>query len=206
MKRTLAVYAVLLVVALIAAYLSWTAKQEPGETQTIVVMHAELEEIERVLYDAEDLDLELRRQEDDAGAFVWVRSVKLVEAKPEKPAKPPTGTATGTGTGTDEAPETEAETPEGKTDAVPDDLTEAAEMLAEAGATEDAAEPEKVEEIKEFKAGESFSAVESVKAARRANRAKSCSKRWRLCVRSVFWRMCPRRSSRSSVLSSRRRC
>jgi len=168
MRRTLVAYAVLLVAVLVAAYVSWTAEQKPGEKSAIVVMHAEIDEIERVLYDGEDLDLELRRQKDDAGAFVWVKSVKLIEKKVEEPPKPPPGTGTGTETGTDAGQETKAEA--GKTDAVPDDLTEAAEMLAKAGAESEPVEPEMVEEIKEFKAGESgdelFEALSPLRAKR----------------------------------------
>jgi hypothetical protein len=166
MRRTLLVYAVLLIAVLVASYLSWTAKQEPGEKQAIVIMHAETDEIERVLYDAEDLDLDLERQKDDAGAFVWVKSVKLVAKKVEPLPKPEPGT--GTGTGTDTAQGTEAEA--GGTDTVPDDLTEAAEMLAEAAAESEAPEPEKVEESKEFKAGDSgdklFEALSPLRAKR----------------------------------------
>lgn len=85
MKRSILLYAVVLVASLGGAYQVWTAPPEPTDPTAITVLDGKADDLESVHYVSDTLDLVITMHEDDLGRYGWVRAQPLGEA-PEEPA------------------------------------------------------------------------------------------------------------------------
>lgn len=72
MKRTLIIYASVLLVALVLAYRSWTHEGDVDLSKAIVVLPGEPEDLEGIDYSSDKVDVSLDVLEDAAGKYVWV--------------------------------------------------------------------------------------------------------------------------------------
>lgn len=88
MKKTLAIYALLLVTSLVFAYRSWTAEEGPDLAEAVVVLQISADDLVGVRYDSEKIDVALEVREDDAGRFVWVNAQPKAVAEAEQPEQP----------------------------------------------------------------------------------------------------------------------
>lgn len=84
MKRTAIMYSILLVVALGAAWVSWT--WEDDESRQTGVLLADLDEKswQEIRYEEKDYRVVLTRKNDDAGEYVWVESLRETEGEESK--------------------------------------------------------------------------------------------------------------------------
>lgn len=89
MKRSILLYAVVLVASLGGAYQVWTAPPEPDDPTAIKVLDGKADELESVHYVSDELDLVITMYEDELGRYGWVRAQPLVEAPEEPPADDP---------------------------------------------------------------------------------------------------------------------
>lgn len=76
MSRSVFVYATLLVVALVGAYLSWTHEAEPRLKDGVVVLDASEADLREVRYTAKDFSVSLTRKSDAFGEYAWVETVR----------------------------------------------------------------------------------------------------------------------------------
>jgi hypothetical protein len=89
MRRQVIVYGVLLACALGGAYRVWTAPGEVETGESVVVLAGEADELERVHYRSEKLDLVVEMKTDALGRYGWVRAEPLsTEPEPAEPAEP----------------------------------------------------------------------------------------------------------------------
>ena len=148
MSRTVTVYGATLVALLVGSYLSWTSEDTGDDEGGVTILNAEPEDIERIVYRSEKLDLDIDVQSDDAGRFLWTKSVQRREKRSNKD-KPDDGHGHGDGHGHD-APKKDGAKKDGpKKDGAKKD----GEADAEATPTEEPAPEIEVIE-KTFKAGE----------------------------------------------------
>ncbi len=82
MNRTITIYGVLLCAALVASYFSWTAEDTGEPAEGVVLVAAEVDDVEGISWSSEKLQVELEVRSDTHGEYLWV---DLVEIK-EKPA------------------------------------------------------------------------------------------------------------------------
>ncbi len=88
MSKTVAIYSALLVVALLAAYLSWTAEEEPevDSRNKVVLVDKTAEELESITYEEDGFSVTLEPRKDAHGEYVWADTKRL---KTPEPAKDP---------------------------------------------------------------------------------------------------------------------
>lgn len=88
MRKTVAIYGVALVVALVGAYLSWTgdSDDESESDRGVTIVAADRDELESVTYEEESLEVTLEPREDEAGTYVWARTERTKRAAPKRPA------------------------------------------------------------------------------------------------------------------------
>ncbi len=122
------IYAALLLVALVAAYLTWT-HEPPGGKGDVLVVDASAEQLQSVVYEEEEHTVRVTRREGGDDGICWGDTRKLKDA-PRVPDKVPPVL--------DRESETEAET---ETESESESETE----------PEPEPEPEKIEEIKSFR-------------------------------------------------------
>ncbi|MDP7114245.1 MAG: DUF4340 domain-containing protein [Myxococcota bacterium] len=116
------IYAALLLVALVAAYMSWT-HEPPGGKGDVVVIDADARQLQAVVYEEEDHTVRVTRREGGDDGICWGDTRKLSVA-PRTPDKVPP-VLNPEGEGDDDSAEPASEEPE--------------------------EEPEKIEEIKSFR-------------------------------------------------------
>lgn len=79
------IYGALLSASLVGAYLTWTSDAEPEAGEVVVVLDAEAEQIEKIVYSSEALDMTITQRSDAAGAYVWVESTQRKEKREGPP-------------------------------------------------------------------------------------------------------------------------
>jgi hypothetical protein len=80
-------YGVALVVALVAAYLSWTYESEADleSKDAVVIVDAKPEKLAAVVYEEDDLTVRLEPREDDHGEYVWAETSRTKASEPKAP-------------------------------------------------------------------------------------------------------------------------
>ena len=97
MKRSILVYGLLLSASLFGAWRVWTSPAEVDRGENVVVLSGAADELERVHYHSDKLDLVIEMRTDELGRYGWVRAEPLgtdtaaaePEAEPENPHAPP---------------------------------------------------------------------------------------------------------------------
>lgn len=82
--RAAMVYGVTLGVLLVGSYLSWTREDAAAEAAAVIVMDAESDDISKIVYTSEKLDLELDTRRDDLGTYLWVHATERKEEKKQR--------------------------------------------------------------------------------------------------------------------------
>lgn len=85
MRRQVIVYGALLALALGGAYRVWTSPSEVDSGQSVTVLSGAAEELERVHYRSDKLDLRIDMKTDELGRYGWVRA----ESQAAPDAEPP---------------------------------------------------------------------------------------------------------------------
>jgi hypothetical protein len=82
--RNVAVLSVSLVVALTAAYLTWTRDEEEPSDEAVAIYDARAADITKVKWKSETLDVTIEKRKDARGEYFWVDSTetKIKKAKP----------------------------------------------------------------------------------------------------------------------------
>jgi hypothetical protein len=89
MRRAIVIYAGLLLVALGAAYHTWTHEDELALSDAVVIVPGEPNALESVAYKSKELELTITLREDERGRYAWVRAVPLeIEVDPDAPPNP----------------------------------------------------------------------------------------------------------------------
>lgn len=89
MQRSTIVYAVLFVVAMIGAYVSWTHEPATEADGGVVLIDAKPEQMASIRYETKELDATLEIKEDELGRYLWVTTERRVEkVKPPSPRDP----------------------------------------------------------------------------------------------------------------------
>lgn len=93
MKTSTMVYAALFCAAMIASYLTWTkAPEEVDEDGGIVLIDAKPEDIAKIEYTSEKVDVTFDQKTDDLGQYLWVSTTRRVSSKkPKNPHDPHAG-------------------------------------------------------------------------------------------------------------------
>lgn len=93
MKRQILLYGLLLCGSLYGAYHVWTSPAEGDLGENVVVLAGAADELERVHYSSDKLDLTIDMKSDELGRYGWVRaepkSAEEVEPEPDNPHAPP---------------------------------------------------------------------------------------------------------------------
>lgn len=89
MKKTLIIYALLLVTSLGFAYRSWTAEQGPDLSESVVILQLAQDDLTGVRYDSAKIDVALEVRDDEAGRYVWVNAKPKAEEPEAEPADAP---------------------------------------------------------------------------------------------------------------------
>ncbi|MBK8240400.1 MAG: DUF4340 domain-containing protein [Deltaproteobacteria bacterium] len=97
MKRSILVYGLLLSASLFGAWRVWTSPAEVDLGENVVVLSGAADELERVHYHSDKLDLVIEMRTDELGRYGWVRAEPIgtdtavvePEAEPENPHAPP---------------------------------------------------------------------------------------------------------------------
>jgi hypothetical protein len=89
MNRSVLVYAVALVLALTGAYWTWTHEEAPDLGESIVVLPGEPDELQRVSFTSDELELGLTRYQDDHGEYTWAEVAPVESEAQEAPEDPP---------------------------------------------------------------------------------------------------------------------
>ena len=76
MNKQVIVLGVGLGAALVASYLTWTGEEGTDEDDTIVMLDADVEDIEEVRWDSEKLDVVIVGRTDDRGDYLWVTTTE----------------------------------------------------------------------------------------------------------------------------------
>ncbi len=84
MSKQVIVLGVCLGAALVCSYLSWTSEEGTDEDDTIVMLDADLEDIEKVTWDSEKLDVVLVGKSDERGDYLWVTTTERKRVPKEK--------------------------------------------------------------------------------------------------------------------------
>lgn len=74
--RSVIVYALLFVAACAAAWLSWTRDVEQSEAEGVVLLQAAPEDVEKVTFESEEIDVTLTRRSDERGDYVWAETTR----------------------------------------------------------------------------------------------------------------------------------
>ncbi len=132
-KARVLVYGGLLVVALIASYLTWTHEPPGGKGDVLIIGAGQ--GVQQVVYEEEELRVQVQSRTSDQGEFCWGDTRKTRNA-PRKPPTPPK--------------------PEEDADAAADDDSAEGESAAE---PVEEPEPEKISEEKSFRGNETCDRV-----------------------------------------------
>ncbi|MBX7082617.1 MAG: DUF4340 domain-containing protein [Nannocystaceae bacterium] len=93
MKRSVTIYALLLLLALGGAYRVWTSPEEADTGESVTVLAGAADDLEKVHYHSEKLDLVIELRKDELGRYGWVRAETLgtepAVEEPENPHAPP---------------------------------------------------------------------------------------------------------------------
>lgn len=94
MNRTVIIYASLLVVSLIGAYVSWTHEEDPRVKDGIVVLDISPDDLTEIKYSNEGFKVDITKKRDALGEYIWVDSVReeainKPSANPHAPPTPP---------------------------------------------------------------------------------------------------------------------
>ena len=95
MKRTVIIYAVLLLAALVFAYNTWTHEGDADLSEATVVLAGDPDGLEGVDFKSDKVEVTVDVREDDLGSYVWVRVVpqdtgeEETKAEPANPHAPP---------------------------------------------------------------------------------------------------------------------
>jgi len=81
MSRTVTIYGAALVALLVGSYLSWTSEDASDDADGVTILDVDPEDVERIVYRSEKLDLDLAVQSDDRGRYMWATSVQRKEKK-----------------------------------------------------------------------------------------------------------------------------
>ena len=89
MNRGVLVYSLLLVAAMGGAYAVWTTPNSGVQSDGVTLISGVMDELQRLHYHTEKLDVVLERRTDDRGAFGWVRveSASTVVSGVDSPAE-----------------------------------------------------------------------------------------------------------------------
>jgi hypothetical protein len=72
MNKSVWILSGLLGASMVASYLSWTSEEGTDDDDSIVMLDAAPEQLERVTYTSEKLDVELEQRSDALGDYLWV--------------------------------------------------------------------------------------------------------------------------------------
>ena len=87
MRRQVITYGVLLVLALGGAYRVWTSPGEVDPGENVTVLAGDADELERVRYHSDKVDLVIEMRKDDLGRYGWVRAESTAPAEAEAEAE-----------------------------------------------------------------------------------------------------------------------
>jgi hypothetical protein len=76
MNRLVGVYSLLLLAALVGAFLSWTREPEEKQNSAVVLFDAVQADLARVEFESERLVASIETMSDDRGGYLWVRTEK----------------------------------------------------------------------------------------------------------------------------------
>jgi hypothetical protein len=86
--RNVVVLSVSLVVALTAAYMTWTREETEVSDEAVAIYDAREADVSRVVYRSEKADVTIERRSDARGEYFWVESTER-KTKPRKPKSDP---------------------------------------------------------------------------------------------------------------------
>ncbi len=86
--RNVVVLSVSLVVALTAAYMTWTREEEEVSDEAVAVFDAREGDVSKVAYTSEKVDVVIEKRTDERGDYYWVDSTER-KVKPKKPKGDP---------------------------------------------------------------------------------------------------------------------
>ena len=84
MSRAILSYSAVLTASLVASYWAWTREAPADEDETVTVVDIEADELERIEYRSDDLDLDVVTRSDTRGSYLWVTATERKE-KRDKP-------------------------------------------------------------------------------------------------------------------------
>ena len=79
MSKQAIILAGLLGVGMVASYMTWTSEDPTTNTDGVVLLDASPEQIERISWTTEKMDVELSRRSDAVGDYIWVKTVERIE-------------------------------------------------------------------------------------------------------------------------------
>ena len=95
MKRSVLIYAALLSLSLVWAYVTWTHEGELDPDEVVVILDGKADKLTSIVYDSEDLDVSIEMREDEHGRYGWADVVpkpgdeEAPEPDPANPHAPP---------------------------------------------------------------------------------------------------------------------
>lgn len=91
-SRSVIVYALLFVIAMAGAYVSWTSEPEDERADGVVVIDAKPEDIASVRFESKEVVATLEVKKDELGQYVWVETERTIDkSKPVDPHAPHQG-------------------------------------------------------------------------------------------------------------------
>lgn len=90
MNRTVAIYSALLIVALVAAYMSWTHEEGPQLRGGVMVLDVAEKDLAEIRYSTEDFKVSITRKKDELGDYAWIETQREMPARtlPVDPNEP----------------------------------------------------------------------------------------------------------------------
>lgn len=85
--RNVVVLSVSLVVALTAAYVTWTREEEEVSDEAVAIFDAREGDVSKLAYTSESMDVTIEKRKDARGEYFWVDSTER-KTKPKKPRDP----------------------------------------------------------------------------------------------------------------------
>lgn len=81
MSRAILSYSAVLAASLVASYWAWTREAPIDEDETVTVVDVEADELERIEYRSESLDLDVVTRSDTKGSYLWVTATERKEKR-----------------------------------------------------------------------------------------------------------------------------
>jgi len=95
MNRSVLIYAAVLALSTVWAYITWTHEGEVDPDEAVVILDGKADSLVSIVYDSEDLDVSIEMRQDDHGRYAWADVVpkakdeEAPEPDPSNPHAPP---------------------------------------------------------------------------------------------------------------------